>query len=126
MLEAWLLLALSSIATSETLAANCDASLCWDISPQICITEQPNQQCQTELQLHWTSQRALNACLFLAEQKLHCWRNSSQGQWQQVVSWQSATLSLRDDNNQVLLQTELQVLSRKPARRRLSSPWSIF
>jgi hypothetical protein len=121
-----LLLALNGLIAQQALAANCDAELCWDVSPQICITEQQNQRCQTQLQLNWYSKAPLDTCLFLAEKQLHCWQNTNQGDWQQTFSWQNSELTLRSSSNQVLLQTELQVLSRKPARRRLSSPWSIF
>jgi hypothetical protein len=121
-----LLLALNAIAAPHSLAANCNAMLCWDVSPQICVTEQQNQRCQTQLQLSWYSKAPLDTCLFLAEQQLHCWQNASQGNWQHELSWQNSGLTLRDSDNQVLLHTELHVLSRKPARRRLSSPWSIF
>ena len=45
---------------------------------------------------------------------------------QQTTQLQNTELSLRSSNNTVLLQTELKVLSRKPMRRRIASPWSIF
>ncbi|GAA0547532.1 MULTISPECIES: DUF3019 domain-containing protein [Rheinheimera] len=122
----WLLLALNGIAAPNPLPANCSSSLCWDVSPQICVTEQQNQSCQTRLQLHWYSQTALSTCLYMAEEKLQCWQQAEQGHWQHIVSWQNTELSLRDSDNRILLRTELQVLSRKPAQRRLSSPWSIF
>ena len=122
----WLLLALNGISMQSALPASCDASICWDVSPQICVTEQPEQPCQTALQLHWYSKNQLDTCLFLADEKLHCWENSIQGQWHRVLSWQNTELTLRSPDNQILLQTELQVLSRKPARRRLSSAWRIF
>ncbi|MDP5137097.1 DUF3019 domain-containing protein [Rheinheimera baltica] len=122
----WLLLALSGMTTQHDLPVNCDANICWDVSPQICVTEQQKQSCQSQLQLHWYSDTAQNTCLYLAEQKLQCWQNVTQGHWKQKLSWENAALTLRSPDNQILLQTELQVLSRKPARRRLSSPWSIF
>ncbi len=123
MLGPWILLALHGITAQQ--AAEC-GQLCWDVSPQICITEQQQQSCHTTLQLSWRSSKPLSPCLYLAQQQLQCWQDSNQGQWQQQLEWQNAILTLRDADNQVLLQTELQVLSRKPARRRLSSPWSIF
>lgn len=120
----WFLLALNSIPLPPN-AADCTA-LCWQVSPQICVTEQQPQNCTTQLQLHWRSNTPLSPCIYLAEQQLHCWQSSTQGQWQQQLQWQNAVLTLRDSDNKVLLQTELKVQSRKPARRRLSSPWSIF
>ncbi|HSG51347.1 MAG TPA: DUF3019 domain-containing protein [Rheinheimera sp.] len=122
----WLSLALVFTLATQAAPAECDAAVCWDVSPQICITEQQNQQCKTQLQLHWVSKAPLDTCLFVAEQKLHCWQNVTEGQWQQTLSWQSSALTLRSADNKVLLHTELHVMSRKPARRRLSSPWSIF
>jgi hypothetical protein len=122
----WLLLLLNGVSAQPVQATDCEANLCWDVSPQICITEQQDQNCQTQLQLHWVSKKPLNTCLYMAEEKLHCWQNVRQGSWQQVLRWQSSGLTLRSADNQILLHTELQVLSRKPARRRLSSPWSIF
>lgn len=119
----WIVLALQTSALPQT--ASC-GTLCWDISPQICITEQADQACHSTLQLSWRSDTPLSPCVYLAEQKLFCWQNASEGHWQQLLHWQDAMLTLRDENNQVLLQTPLQVQSRRPARRRLSSPWSIF
>lgn len=122
----WLLLALNGLSPTPSAPADCAASLCWQVSPQVCVTEQQQQSCQAQLQLQWHSKTAQDLCLFLAGQRLHCWYQSSQGQWQQQLQWQNAELTLRNPDNQVLLHTELQVQSRKPARRRLSSPWSIF
>jgi hypothetical protein len=122
----WLFLVLNGASAQTVLPSECDARVCWDVSPQICITEQQNQNCQTQLQLHWVSKTPLDTCLFMAEQKLQCWHNTTQGSWQQQLNWQNSSLTLRSADNQILLHTELQVLSRKPARRRLSSPWSIF
>lgn len=124
--ELWLLLALNGIAAQQPMPANCSASICWDVSPQICVTEQQNQSCQTRLQLHWYSKTAQDTCLYMAEEKLYCWHKVEQGHWAQILSWQNTELTLRNTDNQILLKTELQVLSRKPAQRRLSSPWSIF
>jgi hypothetical protein len=123
---AWLLLVLNGLSPASTAPADCAARLCWQVSPQICVTEQPGQLCQAALQLNWQSQTLISPCLYLAEQKLHCWQNSYGGQWQQQLSWQNANLSLRSADDSVLLQTSLQVQSRKPARRRLNSPWSLF
>lgn len=123
MLGPWILLALNGISVQHS--ATC-AELCWDVSPQICITEQQQQSCHATLQLSWRSTAPKNLCVYLAGQQLQCWQDSTAGQWQQQLEWQNALLTLRDTDDQVLLQTELQVLSRKPARRRLSSPWSIF
>jgi hypothetical protein len=121
----WLLLLLNGV-TPQVPAATCATAICWDVSPQICVTEQRDQSCRTQLQLSWHSHAPLSACLFLAEQKLHCWHDETVGHWQQLLAWQNAALTLRTADNRVLLHTDLQVLSRKPARRRLSSPWSIF
>ncbi|GAB2917313.1 DUF3019 domain-containing protein [Rheinheimera gaetbuli] len=123
MLGPWILLALNGISVQHS--ATC-AELCWDVSPHICITEQQQQSCHATLQLRWRSVAPKNLCLYLAGQQLQCWHDSTAGQWQQPLEWQNALLTLRDAEDQVLLQTELQVLSRKPARRRLNSPWSIF
>jgi hypothetical protein len=123
---AWLLLVLNGLSSASTAPADCASRLCWQVSPQICVTEQHNQLCEARLQLSWQSPTPVSACLYLAEQKLHCWQSSFSGQWQQQLSWQNTDLSLRDVDDSVLLQTPLQVQSRKPARRRLNSPWSLF
>lgn len=120
---AWILLALNGIASQPSELCS---SLCWQVSPQTCITEQQQQSCYATLQLSWNSPTPIDLCAYLAGQQLQCWQQSTSGQWQQQLQWQNALLTLRDTKDQVLLQTELQVLSRKPARRRLSSPWSIF
>jgi len=122
----WLFPVFLFTVAAQTTPVDCDAGVCWDVSPQICITEQQDQQCNTQLQLHWVSKLPLDTCVYIAEQQLQCWQNSTEGRWQQALSWQSSMLTLRSADNTVLLRTELQVMSRKPARRRLSSPWSIF
>lgn len=122
----WSSLPLLFTFATQAVPADCDAAVCWDVSPQICITEQQNQPCKTELQLHWVSQTPLNTCLFIGDTQLQCWQNSTEGRWQQALSWQTSALTLRNADNQILLDTDLHVMSRKPARRRLSSPWSIF
>lgn len=119
----WILLALNGIASQPPEPCT---FLCWQVSPQTCITEQQQQSCYTTLQLSWHSQTPIDLCVYLAEEQLQCWQQSTSGQYQQPLQWQNASLTLRDTKDQVLLQTELHVLSRKPARRRLSSPWSIF
>lgn len=121
----WLLLLLNGL-TPQVSASPCAAAVCWDVSPQICVTEQRDQRCQTQLQLSWHSSTPLTVCLFLAQQELQCWHNETNGHWQQLLAWENAALTLRTTDNRVLLHTDLKVLSRKPARRRLSSPWSIF
>lgn len=126
MQELVLLLVLNGVSAQLSVPPECDASLCWDVSPQICITEQQNQHCQTKLQLHWVSKAPLSTCLFIADEKLQCWHDATEGSWQQLLSWRNSGLTLRSADNKILLQTQLQVMSRKPARRRLSSPWSIF
>lgn len=122
----WLLLALNGVTAPQAAPAPCAAALCWNVKPQICVTEQANQPCQADLQVQWYSQQKLSPCLFLAEQLIQCWQDSTAGNWQQPLSWQHTELSLRSSDNTVLLQTELKVLSRKPMRRRIASPWSIF
>ncbi|QBL08253.1 DUF3019 domain-containing protein [Rheinheimera sp. D18] len=124
--ELWLLLALNTLVAQPNLPEHCAAQLCWDVSPKICVTEQQNQHCQAKLKLHWRSNTTQNTCLFIAEEKLYCWQDANQGHWQQQLSWQNTDLTLRSSDNTILLQTELQVQSRKPARRRLNSAWSIF
>lgn len=126
MLGIWLLLALNGITATQAAPATCEAALCWNVKPQICVTEQPSQPCQADLQVYWYSEQKLSPCLFLAEQLIQCWQDATTGQWQQPLSWQNTELSLRNSNNSVLLQTELKVSSRKPMRRRIASPWSIF
>lgn len=122
----WLMLAMNGITASQGALAPCEAALCWNISPQTCVAEQPGQDCTAMLTVHWVSATPQSLCLYLAESQLQCWQDASAGHWQKPHSWQNATLSLRQPNNTLVLQTELKVLSRKPMRRRIASPWSIF
>ena len=126
MFSLWLLLAMNGINAAQDANAPCEAALCWHISPQTCITEQPNQSCTAVLSVQWRSATPQSLCLYLADNQLQCWQDETTGQWQQQLSWHNAALSLRLHNNSLVLQTELKVLSRKPMRRRIASPWSIF
>ncbi|MDX3774165.1 DUF3019 domain-containing protein [Chromatiaceae bacterium AAb-1] len=115
----------STLAYTQPLA--CDEELCWIVSPVICVTQQAEQSCQTELNVSWQSQQPRDLCLYLAEHQLWCWQQATTGNWQQQTDWQSASLSLRDARQQVLVATELHILSRQPVRRRrIAAPWSIF
>lgn len=116
----------SAVASASQPQA-CESGLCWTVSPVICVTQQAEQSCQTELYVSWQSAEPQNLCLYLAEQQLECWQQVRKGIWQQHTSWQPASLSLRNAEQQTLLETELHILSRQPARRRrIAAPWSIF
>ena len=121
----WLMLAMNGITAAQDANATCEAALCWNVSPQTCVAEQAEQNCTALLTVTWHSQTPQNVCLFIDDSQLQCWHNSSAGQWQQQMNWPNAVLSLRH-NNTPIIQTELNVLSRKPKRRRIASPWSIF
>ncbi|MBZ9613507.1 DUF3019 domain-containing protein [Rheinheimera maricola] len=117
---------MNGITAAQGAPAPCEAALCWNISPQICLVEQPDQDCSAILTVHWVSTTPQSLCLYVAQNQLQCWQDATIGQWQQQLNWQNSTLSLRQFNDTLLLQTELKVLSRKPMRRRIASPWSIF
>lgn len=111
---------------SEAETAHCTEPLCWQVSPTVCVTDKLEQGCEAELRVIWFSDTPRTVCLYLAEQPERCWQEATTGQWQQQISWQLGWLSLREQQ-QILLSTELQVLSRQPAkRRRISGAWSIF
>lgn len=105
----------------------CRAELCWSVSPAFCVSATPDQQCEAELKVSWSSNKAQNLCLYFAQEKMQCWQQAQQGQWQQLLSWPGKTEVRLQNDAQVLLQKELIVLSRQPEkRRRLVAPWSVF
>jgi hypothetical protein len=105
----------------------CRAELCWSVSPAFCVSATPDQNCEAQLSVSWTSNKAENLCLYFAEQQMQCWQHARQGEWQQLLSWPGKTEVRLQDDNLVLLRKELIVLSRQPEkRRRLVAPWSVF
>lgn len=123
----FLLMLVNSMTSLPATADNCNAGVCWRVSPQTCVTEQAGQNCQSALSLYWYSDSPQSLCAYLAEKPLQCWENIENGEWQQSIDWSNIILSLRNAKSETLLQTELQVLSRQPVkRRRLNGPWSIF
>lgn len=128
MVRGWpaLLLSLSLVSAAAAEAERCSEPLCWQVSPTVCVTDKLEQGCEAQLRVIWFSDSPQTVCLYLAEQAERCWQEATTGQWQQQVNWQLGWLSLRQQQ-QILLSTELQVLSRQPAkRRRISGAWSIF
>ena len=105
----------------------CRAELCWSVSPAFCVSATPEQVCETQLNVSWSSSKVENLCLYFAQQQMQCWQQGQQGQWQQLVSWSGKTDVRLQNDTDVLLQKELIVLSRQPEkRRRLVAPWSVF
>ncbi len=105
----------------------CNAELCWSVSPAFCVAAKPEQDCSAELSVSWSSVKAEDLCLYFASQQMQCWQQAKQGQWQQLINWPEKTNLSLQNASQVLLQKELIVLSRQPEkRRRLVAPWSVF
>lgn len=120
----WLVIALASASPD---AEQCKADICWRVSPNTCVAERLDQACLTTLKVQWHSATTQSLCVATSEQTLHCWQPSKTGSWQDKIPWQNTTLSLQTNTALIILQTELQVLSRKPIKpRRLNGPWSIF
>lgn len=121
------LLLVMALATASTAPEQCNAGVCWRVSPITCITEHIEQSCQSTLTVQWHSATPQSLCVAIAGQTLHCWQPTTAGVWQHNIPWQNTTLSLQTDTTTIILQTELQVLSRQPIKpRRLNGPWSIF
>lgn len=105
----------------------CRAELCWSVSPAFCVSATPEQNCEAQLKVSWTSNKAENLCLYFAQQQVQCWQQARQGEWQQLLSWPGKTEVRLQNDYHVLLRKELIVLSRQPEkRRRLVAPWSVF
>ncbi|MDR7121738.1 DUF3019 domain-containing protein [Rheinheimera soli] len=113
------------LATAQV--PECNAELCWSVSPAFCVAATVEQNCEAQLTVSWSSSKAENLCLYFAQQQMQCWQQAEQGQWQQELNWPGKTEVRLQNNRQVLLQKELIVLSRQPEkRRRLVAPWSVF
>lgn len=118
---------LSLLVSAANAATPCDKSICWQVAPSVCLVDQQQRPCQLDLSLQWQSALPQSVCVFLDDQQLDCWQAQTEGQWQQQLQLTGpAKLELRDQQ-QVLLQQQLTVLSRQPERRRrLVAPWSVF
>lgn len=113
------------LANAQT--PECRAELCWSVRPAFCVSATVEQNCEAQLTIHWSSTREQNVCLYFAQKQMQCWQQVKQGQWQQLLSWSGKTEVKLQNDNDVILQKELIVLSRQPEkRRRLVAPWSVF
>ncbi|WP_333609204.1 DUF3019 domain-containing protein [Arsukibacterium sp.] len=116
-----------ALSGNGNLAERCQESLCWQVSPTVCVTEQQQASCRAELTLRWHSQQPQSLCFYLAEQSMQCWHQATAGEFKQMLDWHYGWVSLRANSDLILLSTELQVLSRQPLRRRrVAGPWSLF
>lgn len=118
---------LSLLVSAANAATPCDKAICWQVAPSVCLVDQQQRPCQLDLSLQWQSALPQSVCVFLDDQQLDCWQAQTEGQWRQQLQLTGpAKLELRDQQ-QVLLQQQLTVLSRQPERRRrLVAPWSVF
>lgn len=119
---------LGLLAGAVNAATPCDKTACWQVAPTVCLVDQQQRPCELALSLQWQSALPQSVCIYLDEQQLDCWRAVKQGQWQQQLQLTGpARLELRNQQQHVLLQQQLTVLSRQPERRRrLVAPWSVF
>lgn len=123
----WLFSFLMLACTVQAASSQCAGDVCWTVTPLVCVTAEQEQQCHTDITVNWSSDRATDLCLVLAGQTQLCWQQATAGQWHKALNWQGSVLSLQNMEQQVVLQTQLSVLSRQPARRRrVAAPWSIF
>lgn len=105
----------------------CSAELCWSVSPAFCVAATTEQRCEAELRVSWSSKKAEDLCLYVADKQMQCWQRAQQGQWQQLLSWSTTAEVRLQSDRQVVLRKELIVLSRQPEKkRRLVAPWSVF
>ncbi len=119
---------LSLLTAAVNAATPCHNMVCWQVAPTVCLVEQQQHPCQLALSLQWQSNLPQSVCAYLDEQQLKCWHSAHEGSWhQQLHLTGPARLELRNQQQQVLLQQPLTVLSRQPERRRrLVAPWSVF
>lgn len=107
--------------------APCLAEVCWKVEPTVCIVDKQQTQCKMALSLSWESQQSRSFCAYLDNTQLQCWHQQQQGVWQQsVLLQQNSLLQLREQQT-LILEQSLTILSRQPERRRrLVAPWSVF
>ncbi len=126
-LQFFAVLVFSSGLNAAEHTAPCLDAVCWVVEPTVCVVDKQPAQCTMAITLHWQSQQPRSLCAFLDDTQLQCWQQQQQGRWQQSLELkQNSVLQLREQQHLVLEQS-LTILSRQPERRRrLVAPWSVF
>lgn len=100
-----------------------------EVTPNNCVVEKINDTCNMLLEANWKSHHLIDACLYIADKELLCWKNSSEAsETIKVQLAKTSQITLRDSNNVVLAQARVKVTSAQPVayRRRLRADWSLF
>lgn len=101
----------------------------FEVTPNNCVVEKINNTCKMMLEASWQTQHHIDACLYLAEKELLCWKNKLQANESiQIKLTKTSQITLRDNNNVVLAEAKVKVTSAQPVayRRRLRADWSLF
>jgi len=100
-----------------------------EVTPNNCAVEKINDNCNMRLEVNWQSQHHIDACLYIADEELLCWKNRLKAsETIKVKLAKTSQITLRDSNNVLLAQTRVKVTSAQPVayRRRLRADWSLF
>lgn len=100
-----------------------------EVAPNNCVVEKINDSCNMQLEVNWQSQHHIDACLYIADKELLCWKNRLEAsETIKVKLAKTSQLTLRDSNNFLLAQSRVKVTSAQPVayRRRLRADWSLF
>lgn len=73
------------------------------LTPATCVSLQQGRNCHTQVQVSWQLPQADHVCLYLQQQVLQCWQDSSAATWRwrfDYASSQQLTLWRLDQNGQ--------------------------
>ncbi|MCG9695831.1 DUF3019 domain-containing protein [Shewanella sp. Isolate11] len=117
---------------SSAFASNDLVNATLSLSPQFCITTQPDQSCEVELELKWQTQTSQTVCLMSDHQSLTHWCAPSE----EIHSYAVNVSTNRDiqfmlidkETNQTLATKKLKITptAEPKYRSRYQKPWSLF
>ncbi len=97
----------------------------WRIKPNVCIVEEIGDACHLQLSIEILGDLPPDACLFFSNQQLQCWQVPTKHVQLSLSYSETATLSMRHDDQDILTET-LEVKAQNAFRQRVRKPWSLF
>ncbi|MBN7821482.1 DUF3019 domain-containing protein [Bowmanella yangjiangensis] len=97
----------------------------WRIKPNVCVVKEMGDACQLQLSIEILGDLPPDACLFFSNQELQCWQVPTKHVQLSLSYSETATLSMRHDDQDILTET-LEVKAQSAFRQRVRKPWSLF
>ncbi|GGD70276.1 DUF3019 domain-containing protein [Lacimicrobium alkaliphilum] len=98
----------------------------WRIKPNICVVEQIGDACELQLDISLWGEIPQHSCLFIQDSQVQCWAMPDEKISITLQFREASVISMRDSDDQTLLQETLEIKSLSRIRQRVRTPWSVF